>query len=235
MMSSACEVRERKTRDVACVDRFDQQLDARRLQTRRRELQVPDRRTSCASCTFKIRRTNPQPGNSSVCSPEVPRRPTALRRSLRDSATRSGRQAMPRSPPPVAGRQVVQGLHQLMICELLLQEADVVVVGEQVFDRFESCVSRRTKAVQKIQLGEQHRQVGGEFGHRSDAGVQADPHEATAVYTPVFARSQAGLRTCATDKSTRLSLLHHDHPAQHVHAAHKLDRSVLLRRERDVH
>jgi hypothetical protein len=66
---------------------------------------------------------------------------------------------------PVAGGQVVQHLLQAVGAqrggELLLVEG----VGEQVFDGLEAGLGSGLEALHEGQLGEEHRQVGGETRH----------------------------------------------------------------------
>ncbi|MNP66499.1 hypothetical protein D3C76_1622180 [compost metagenome] len=66
---------------------------------------------------------------------------------------------------PVAGRQVEQHLGQTVGVELGLDFGGAEVVREQVFDTTETGLGGRFETGEKVLLGEQHGQVGGETRH----------------------------------------------------------------------
>ncbi len=55
---------------------------------------------------------------------------------------------------PVAGRQIVQHLHQVMLLQLLAQLGLVEIVGEEIFDAAKTRGARGGKAVDERHLGE---------------------------------------------------------------------------------
>ena len=84
----------------------------------------------------------------------------------RNSSTRSGRQAMPRSPAAQspAGRLCSTCVRPCWL-QLLAQLGLVEIIGEQIFDAAEARGLGGGEAVEERQLAEQHRQIGGKFRH----------------------------------------------------------------------
>ncbi len=66
---------------------------------------------------------------------------------------------------PVAGRQVVQHLRQLMLLQLLGELRLAEIVGKEVFDAAKAGGLCRSKAVDERHLAEQHGEIGGKSGH----------------------------------------------------------------------
>jgi hypothetical protein len=66
---------------------------------------------------------------------------------------------------PVAGRQVEQHQRELVAEQRLLQVFGRRLVGELDFHRREAGARGAIEALQQRRFSEQHRQVGGEFGH----------------------------------------------------------------------
>ena len=107
-----------------------------------------------------------------------------------NSSTRSGRQAIPRSPAAQlpAGR----------LCSTCVRpnssrrarsDRGVVRVRKEVFDAHKAGGGRRREAVEKVDFIEQHRQIGGELGH---AGVTITGERANSAEKnrgPTAARS----------------------------------------------
>src|SRR5205807_8755884 len=66
---------------------------------------------------------------------------------------------------PIAGGQVMQHLCQTIRLEAVGKLLLRIWIREEVFDAFEARVLRRLEAVEKVDLVEQHRQIGVEFRH----------------------------------------------------------------------
>ena len=66
---------------------------------------------------------------------------------------------------PIAGGQVMQHLREPIRRGSSASVLLGVGIGEQVFDAVEACVLRRLETVEKVDLVEQHRQIGVEFRH----------------------------------------------------------------------
>ena len=66
---------------------------------------------------------------------------------------------------PVSSRQIVQRLRQPVRRELFAEHPAVVRVREQVLDPCESGIRGCGKSIQKVDLGEEHREVGGKSWH----------------------------------------------------------------------
>ena len=72
---------------------------------------------------------------------------------------------------PVAGGQVVQHQFELVFYKLALQLGGRVGVGEQELDGLETGPGGALEAVEERDLGEEHREVGGEAGHGGVLGL----------------------------------------------------------------
>ena len=66
---------------------------------------------------------------------------------------------------PVACGQVVKYLYEPKLCQLLGQLFLGIRVRKEILDPFEAGFRCRPKSIQKINLGEEHREVGGELWH----------------------------------------------------------------------
>ena len=62
---------------------------------------------------------------------------------------------------PVAGRQIVQDLHQVVLAQQLRKLRLVEVVREQVFDALESSLGCGAETIEKAHFVEEHRKIGG--------------------------------------------------------------------------
>ena len=66
---------------------------------------------------------------------------------------------------PVARRQIEQHLRQLVCIEPCAQFFRGIGIGEEIFDPAKTAVGRSREAIEKIMLGEQHAEIGGQSGH----------------------------------------------------------------------
>ncbi|MNR27684.1 hypothetical protein D3C85_1449680 [compost metagenome] len=66
---------------------------------------------------------------------------------------------------PVTGRCVEQRLNQPVVAQSLLELLRAVVVGKQVFHRFETVGRRRREAIQKLMFRIKHTEIGSKTRH----------------------------------------------------------------------
>ena len=181
MISSACAVRpQEEARDVARVDRFDQQPDASVLQPARGAAQVADKHRACAAGSTPA---GTMPARQfSWLQPRLPAYSIGardavveLRRRDRDD-TRCRARRRPSCRPGRLCRTCVKpcssSRRRMLRC--------VVVVREEVFDAGEARAPRGREPIEKSDLVEEHRQVGGKFRHGLRLGLDAF-HEDEAV------------------------------------------------------
>src|SRR5438067_8155647 len=72
---------------------------------------------------------------------------------------------------PIACGKIVQYLREPVLLQTVRELAGAIRIGKQVFDALEAGVFRGLEAVEKINFVEEHRQIGGEFRHRSSVVV----------------------------------------------------------------
>ena len=91
----------------------------------------------------------------------------ARSRSSRNRCSRPGRQAMPRSPRAASPRGRLCSTTSTPASRAAARDLGrLPVVRVLVFDRAEAGLRRGGEALEEVDLGEQHRNVGGEFRHR---------------------------------------------------------------------
>ena len=158
--------------DVEVVDRLDQQLQPRLPSAPGGESQVVDEGASQHGARRQCRRPAPcRPGSSAAARPARWRTRLRLGHARRGTRlTRSGRQAMPRSPlafQSPAGRLCSTSLQPVELPAASLTDLGRrVVVGEHETPRsVEAGACSAAETVEKWQLGEEHREVGGKARH----------------------------------------------------------------------
>jgi hypothetical protein len=71
---------------------------------------------------------------------------------------------------PIAGRDVEQGLRQVVPAQAVRDRLGREIIREQILDGRKSSFRCCVEPVQKIPLVEHHREIGGEFWHYSTPG-----------------------------------------------------------------
>ena len=152
--------------NVARVDRFDQHVAPGARGLPRGPRQVAIGRWPPARRTLDARRAPGPPSRARAGSPAPGHIDSAWSMPRRNSSSRPGRQAMPRSP---ASQSPGGALNSTCCRPWSASRAPatrrLVGVGEQVLDRLEAVGRRRGKAVEEVVLRVEHAEVGGEAGH----------------------------------------------------------------------
>ena len=158
--------RDVEARDVALVDRLEQELDAGVGEARRRVLQVRDQRRLQRGGVHARRRD----AGEAVDLRAAERLPVADRgrdrgAELVDPVGQAADAAL--AARPVAGRQVEQRLREAVRRQRLGDDLGRVLVGAHVLDRREAVGGGRGEAVEEGVLLVEEGEVGGELRHRS--------------------------------------------------------------------
>ena len=160
MIASPCrDVVEEEARNIATVDRLDQQADAGLLQSLGGERQVLDEDVLQRGAIHALRRDAGKAIDLAAAErPGIGDRRVDAAAKLVDAVGQDGDAAL--AARPVAGRQVEQHLRQPVLLEPCRDHLRRMIVGPDIFDALEAGARGGVEAVEELMLAKEHRQIG---------------------------------------------------------------------------